>query len=469
MKNILKTFGLVALAGLAFTACSPDDYDGVNQNGLPNVNDYADDFTVTVDQNTNQAHFEFNPDVKGVVPLWTINGSRYSSAYSDSAYYRKAGDYTVDCQVKNRNGVSDGKITKTFHIDKTKLNGFGGFVADSPYNLWRQDDASVHTPTFWYAPGWNQIADPSYSTEGYDFEGVTFPQATTEQWQAQMFIPSTITLSKDKSYDFSVILTSNTDHNNVTVEVGDANGNIMFNEKTTLKAGEPVCFWKSNVPGVDASNARIVLDFGGNAENTSINVENIVLKDHANDDGTKVPDVVIDPTVYTYDSPNNIWKQIDDNFDPSIMTFYYVNGDSWEANPDPIGFNALGGGKYEISLPDASSLQWQAQVFFHAENLAGFALPVKAGDKYDIRVKVHSNNAIPGMTLKVTDSNDKDNYLTADRHDIPADEDYEIKLPATTLSGKKDAATLQLVLDFGGAPAGTVVTVSDITIQKTAE
>lgn len=458
----------MALAALAFTACSPEDFDGSDPNGLPQVSDYENAINVYVDQNTNQAHFEFDPSVQGVTPVWIINGSRYSSAYSDSAYYRKAGDYTVDFQVKNRNGISDGKITKTFHVDKTKMNGFGGFVVDSPYNLWHQDDASVHTPTFYYAPGWSQIADPAYSTQGYDYEGLSLPQATNEQWQAQMFLPSNISLSADKSYDFSVILTSNTDHNNVTVEVGDANGHHLFSEKTSLKAGEPVCFWKSDVPGVNVTNARIVLDFGGNAENTSVNVESIVLKDHANDDGTKVPEVVEDPTVYTYNSPNNIWKQVDDNFDASTMTFYYANGEGWAANPDPIGFKALGGGKYEISLPDASSLQWQAQVIFHPEKM-NIAMPVKVGEKYDMRIKVHSNNAIPGMTFKVNDAADVDNLFTADRHDIPADEDVELKVPGATLAGDKDAATLDIALDFGGAPAGTVVTVSDITIQKTAE
>lgn len=111
---------LVALASFIFAACSPDEYDGADQSQLPRLADYADAFTVTVNQNTNWAHFDFDPSVSGVTPVWIINGTRYSAAFSDSAYYQNAGDYTVDCQVKNRNGISVDKITKTFHVDHSR-------------------------------------------------------------------------------------------------------------------------------------------------------------------------------------------------------------------------------------------------------------------------------------------------------------------------------------------------------------
>ena len=71
---------VTCLAALALAACSPEEYSGADPNGLPQVGDYADAFKVTVDQNTNQAHFDFDQSVKGVTPVWIINGSRYSSA-----------------------------------------------------------------------------------------------------------------------------------------------------------------------------------------------------------------------------------------------------------------------------------------------------------------------------------------------------------------------------------------------------
>jgi hypothetical protein len=195
-------------------------------------------------------------------------------------------------------------------------------------------------------------------------------------------------------------------------------------------------------------------------------VESIVLKDHANDDGTEVPVVDEDPTVYTYDSSNNIWKQIDDNFDESMMTFYYAHGDSWATNTNSIGFTALGGGKYQVTLPDESNQQWQAQVIFHTE-LLGKLLPVTAGENYDMRIKLHSTTDISGVTFKVVSADDSNVFFTDGRHDLTADADTEIKVPAKSLSA--DASSVNVVLDFGGAPAGTVVTISDITIQKTAK
>ena len=63
-----------------------------------------------------------------------------------------------------------------------------------------------------------------------------------------------------------------------------------FAETIALTANEPVCFWKSDMAGLDIANLKFVFDFGGNAENTEIMVESIVLKDHTNDDGTIVPE-----------------------------------------------------------------------------------------------------------------------------------------------------------------------------------
>lgn len=288
MKNIVKLLCGALFMGTALTACSPEEYEGAVAGGEPVVTDYEDAIKVYVDQETNTAHFVFDQHRQGVTPVWIINGERYSSSFSDSAYYRKAGDYAVEVKVKTRHGISNGSIVKSFHIDKTKMNGFGGFDAESKYNLWRQ--ATINEPTFYYAPGWSQIANPTYSKAGYDYVNLSLPQATADQWQAQCFFQTTnLATSAGKQYDFSVILTSNVDVNQVTVQVGQDGVGTMFNERIDLKAGEPICFWRTAVAGINASNVRLVLDLGGNPAGTVINIESIVLKDHADDDGTVVP------------------------------------------------------------------------------------------------------------------------------------------------------------------------------------
>ena len=87
--------------------------------------------------------------------------------------------------------------------------------------------------------------------------------------------------------------------------VDSSDDNIFyFAETIALTANEPVCFWKSDMAGLDIANLKFVFDFGGNAENTEIMVESIVLKDHTNDDGTIVPEeeTVPEPTWSAVDS-----------------------------------------------------------------------------------------------------------------------------------------------------------------------
>ena len=43
------------------------------------------------------------------------------------------------------------------------------------------------------------------------------------------------------------------------------------------------------MPGVNINNVKLVLDFGGCQDNTTIDISNFVLKEHGCDDGTIVP------------------------------------------------------------------------------------------------------------------------------------------------------------------------------------
>ena len=75
MKNIFKYMAGVLIAGFAMTACSPEDFSGASQDGLPKLADYK--AAVTVDQETNRVTFNIvdaqgqNP--KGVYPIWAVS------------------------------------------------------------------------------------------------------------------------------------------------------------------------------------------------------------------------------------------------------------------------------------------------------------------------------------------------------------------------------------------------------------
>ena len=95
MKSIFKYMAILA-AGIGLAACSPEEYEGASGN-VPQASDYADNFTITVDQSTNTATFEFI-SAPGVTPVWVINGA-YSTENSFTRFYRKAGTYSVEWRV----------------------------------------------------------------------------------------------------------------------------------------------------------------------------------------------------------------------------------------------------------------------------------------------------------------------------------------------------------------------------------
>ena len=335
--------------------------------------------------------------------------------------------------------------------------GFQGFNANSDCNLWKQ---CHYTNTFYYAPGWSQIADPNVTADGNKYV-IELPEATSDQWQAQVHFHTDMATNADNTYDFSAKFMSNTDHGNVTVKLtkeGDDNS-FYFVEQIKLKANQEYIFYKSDMPGIDMDKVNLVLDFGGNAANTKITVRDIDLQEHGCD-GVQAPAEDEDKTVYTYDSESNIWKtNVDDKGDEGFSTtFYYAPG--WSQIDDP-DFSAENG-HYTVVLPEATFDQWQAQVAI----VTGVA--AEADTEYDFSCKFIAKKDIKGVTVKLTDNADDGNFLFLNRYDLTAGTEYQVKVPAAKMS-VGTAEKLKLVLDFGGCPADEKVEIYNIILQKTAK
>lgn len=333
---------------------------------------------------------------------------------------------------------------------------FDGFDPDSEFNMFK---SCTFTNSFYYAPGWGQIADPTITADGNSYT-VSLPTATNETWQAQVMFHTDMTTAATSNYDFSCKLMSTTDHNNVTVKLTKESDDntYFFAETVKLKAYEEYVFYKSDMPGIDMDAVKIVFDFGGNAENTEVTISDIVLKDHANDDGTVVPSEDEDKTVYTYDSENNLWKVNVDDTDAYTTSFYYAPG--WTQIADP-GFEK-DGGNYTITLPVATTDQWQAQVKILTN------IPAEADTPYDFSCTMMSDKELKGATVKLTDSSSDDNYMVLERVDLAPYEEYVVKVPASVML-EGAAGALALVLDFGGCQENTKVVVNNIILQKTAQ
>jgi hypothetical protein len=335
--------------------------------------------------------------------------------------------------------------------------GFAGFDATSNCNLWK--NAKI-TNRFWYAPGWNQIVDPGFTSNGNSYS-ITLPEATTDTWQAQCFFDTDMATNASTKYDFSATFMSTKDHDNVTVKLFQTGNNdsFYFVDNIKLKAYEEYVFYKSDMPGIDMSNVSIVLDFGKNEAGTVINISNVDLQEHKCD-GIEAPAVETDKTVYTYDSDLNIWKKnVDDKGTDGFSTFfYYAPGWAQIANPELTADK----GKYTVKLPTATTDQWQAQVHLIT------AIPGDADTKYDFSCTFVPTKDIKGVTLKLTDTASDDNFFFAQRVDLTAGNETVVKIPAQVLA-KGAANALKLVLDFGGCSADTEVSMYNIILQKTAQ
>ena len=365
----------------------------------------------------------------------------------------KSADLVID------NGEIAWHFTITSGAAEVKFNGFN---YNHEANLWKPVDAEgAHSYSFFYAPGWTQIADPEVSCAGgkYTF---SLPSATSEQWQAQCFIiPTTdLPLSAATNYDFSCILNSSTDIKKVTLKLTDTtnDGNFLFTENVNLTAFEDYVFYLSDLSGIDAAAVKMVFDFGGNPDNTEVSVSNIVLKDHAIDDGTVLPSVpeepVAGPEEYKYDSEANLWKAAD-----AAHSYSFFYAPSWSQLPDPEVEN--NGNEYLLKLPSATFAQWQAQFFIIPDN----PVALESSKSYDFSVVLNSTTDIRAVTLKLTDVSSDDNFLFTENVNLTAFEDYIFDL--SDLPGI-DAAAVKMVFDFGGNPDNTEVTIKRIVLKDHA-
>lgn len=352
----------------------------------------------------------------------------------------------------------DGANIAWHYILTCASEGFQGFNSNSDCNMWKN---CQFTNEFFYTnPDWAQIDNPTV-TEKNGAYTIELPTATAMQWQAQVKFLTDMTTNAVTKYDFSCKLVSTTDHPGVTlklVKTGDDNS-FYFAERIDLKANQEVLFYRSDMDGIDMDNITLVVDGGGNADNTKLTISNIDLQEHKCD-GVEAPAEEEDKTVYNYNSASNIWKShVDDKGDAGFTTFFFY-APGW-TEIDAPDFTA-DKGHYTVQLPTATFAQWQAQVHLITD------IPGEADTPYDFSCKFLAKKDIKGVTVKITDTSSDENFFFMNTYDLKAGEEYQVKVPATVLKvGAADA--LKLVFDFGGNPEGEKVEIYDIIFQKTAQ
>ena len=332
---------------------------------------------------------------------------------------------------------------------------------NSSANLWapvESGDAFISVTPWFANDGWSQIGDPEWKHENGAWM-LTIPEGMGgNQWQGQFPINTTLTASLSKKYNFYLVLEADQDCNGVTIkltETDDADGtkhdgNFFFADRHDVKADVPFIYKAEGVSLIqnDAHALSLFFDFGGSPIGTNIKISNIYFEENVS---------------MSYDDANNLWKAVDDGSAFISVTPWFAN-DGWSQIGDPVWNHE--GNKWSLTIPEGmGGNQWQGQFPINT------TLSAAQADAYNFSCTILADNDCPGVTIKLTETDDADgtkhdgNFYFADRHDVKADEPFVYKMSGVTLS-QNDAHALSLFFDFGGTPIGTNIVISDIIFEK---
>ena len=188
-------------------------------------------------------------------------------------------------------------------------------------------------------------------------------------------------------------------------------------------------------------------------------VESLVLKDHANDDGTEVPEEIKVP--FDYNTAGNLWKAVDEN--QSFVNSNWFGDAGW----GPIDCSPVithEGSKHTIVIPvETPAEQWHAQWA-----LTEVPISIKMGQKVDFSCKVTTSAPLPMMTLKLCDDANDGNLFFQESTDVKGEYVFRYEnQPNSTKEadgGPQDMSKMKLVIDLAGAPKDAEVTICDIVL-----
>ena len=315
-------------------------------------------------------------------------------------------------------------------------------------NLWNNAAMDV---SYWFADeGWTQIANPEHTVNGKNHTIVLPEGMGSQRWQGQFVFNNTgIVTSADKTYDFQLVLVSTADHPGITIKLTqqDDDNVFFFEDQHKVTAYEEYKYQVYGVQGVDLSNAKLVLDFGGGVPGSTVEIKDIVLREAKTVSGGGSGEITFDP-----DAADNLWK----NAVTTDHHFWFANNDWGEIAPATVTSE---GGTHTFVLPDEiGSQQWQGQFFFQNTGLSS-----SADKTYDFYCVLNSTADHAGVTVKLCAQDDDGAIITDGRYALSAYEDFELKV--TGVPGI-DCANLKLVFDFGGGQGGSTVVVKDIIFRE---
>ena len=416
----------------------------------------TEDYVATVSAQTASYEFTYRGnDLYLVFPAHTL------FPYIDNDEFWAAPEFKVLSLTRETLELvhDNGNIAWHFLLtSKAAAYVFKGYKYNADSNLWKPADAA-QSFSYYYAPGWSQIADPEVEQDGAEYT-VSLPAATSDQWQAQFHIVPTeaVVLSADKNYDYSVIVNTNKTLPGMTFKLTsvDSDDVFLFANRVEIPVGETI-YYLTDLKGIDAPNGvKMVFDFGGNAEGTVVSVANIVIKDHAIDDGTILPsdepeDPEEDDEVVIYGK--ELWA------DAAVELETWFSPADWSGGLDPQATYA--DGKLTLTVPEGTGgSEWQGQVKLHTD------IVIDPAKKYSLRAKINSSSD-GAITAKMTSNTDPGGieFFYDNGVELTAFADLAFEKAGVSMAIEGEE-TVMVVFDFGRLPVGTEITVTDILLNE---
>ena len=453
-------------AGVMMTACSPEKFDGADPNGIPSVSGV--DFNISVDQETNQMIATYTPQ-PGTYPVWLVNGTTYSTLQEVGYQNPEAGTYTIDLKIGNRNGFSQGVVSKTFTFNETKIDYSADFkrLCGKEWRIANREVAHMGcgpagtAGSEWWSAQPNDKKDFGVYDDRITFtadtrKGGTYTYSAGED--GMTYVNTGTTKWGSEAADFDAAIGDQTSTWSFEIyDWEDAEGNVT--KQTYIQLGANTLFPyissdaqyenpKFRIEELTAKKMILVYD----APDRSIAWRFILTN------GEDEPDNPDTPTAdWDYTSGANLWKAVDDGTVESTFGYWFAN-DSWTEIEHPECVH--NGGSYELTMPEGiGGSQWQGQ--FHIDT----QLTASASKQYHFQVVLEADADCPGVTIKLTDSGDS-NFFCEGRHDIKADEPYVFTLKNAKLAEGTDASAIRLFFDFGGSTPGANVKISKIIFKE---
>ena len=449
------------------TACSPESFDGADPNGIPSVSDV--DFSINVDQETNQMIATYTPQ-PGTYPVWIINGTTYSTLQEVGYQNPEAGSYTIDLKLGNRNGFSQGVVSKSFTFNETKIDYSADFkrLCGKEWRIANREVAHMGCgPAGTDGAGWWSAQPDDKKDFGVYDDRITFTADTRKGGSytysagedGMTYVNVGTKWGAGADADIDVALGNQTSTWSFEVyDWEDADGNVSKQTYIQLAANTLFPYIsgdaqyenpKFRIEELTAKKMILVYD----APDRSIAWRFILTNGEDEPDNNDTPSADWD-----YASGANLWKSVDDGTLFEAFGYWFAD-DSWTALPtQPEATH--NGDVYELTIPEGTGgSQWQGQ--FHIDT----KLTASAAKAYNFYLVMEADSDCPGVTFKLTDAGDS-NFFIEERNDVKADVPFVLKREGVTLKEGKDADAIRLFFDFGGAPAGTHIKISKIYFEE---